>query len=104
MIRPVRGATFKFLLPALACCLMLAGCAHVLNQRLALTYATARLNRFCTESGPCEPRKLIGAQRLKQGWLIDFDAASARYGVLVHDNRVTEVSVWKKSVPTAPGG
>jgi hypothetical protein len=98
MTRPARGAIF------LISFAILAGCTPVLTQRQALNYATARLNRFCTESGPCEPRQISGAQRLKQGWLIDFDAASARYGVMVHDNRVTEVSVWKKSVPAAPGG
>jgi hypothetical protein len=36
--------------------------------------------------------------------LIDFDSAAARYGVMVRDNRATDVSVWQKSVPAAPGG
>ena len=104
MIRPVRGATIILVCSAVLASLILAGCATVLSQRQALTYATAGLNRFCAETGPCEPRQISGAQRLKQGWLIDFDAPNTRYGVMVHDNRVTEVSVWKKGIAAAPGG
>jgi hypothetical protein len=99
MIRPHPGAFF-----ILICCTALAGCASALTQRQAQNYAAVSLNRYCVEVSPCGARRISGAQRLKQGWLVDFDSPAARYGVLVHDNAVTEVSVWKKGVPAAPGG
>jgi len=85
-------------------CLLLTGCASALTQRQAQGYATASLNRYCASVTPCGPRRIGGAQRLKEGWLVDFDSTAARYAVMVHDNRATEVSVWRKNVAAAPGG
>ena len=74
--------------------LCVTGCATPMTARQAQIRANGALNRYCEDSGPCGPRKFTQAQRLKQGWLVEFDSGPAKYGVFVHDNRQTDVSVW----------
>ncbi len=69
-----------------------------MSQREAQGTAATSLRRWCAETtpAPCAPYRIVKAQRLGKGWLIDFESLSTTYGVMVHDNSATEVSAWKK--------
>ena len=58
--------------------------------------AGASLRRFCREQ-PCGATKLVAAQKIKDRWLVDFDAPAGRYTVAVDADGETEVSVWDKN-------
>jgi hypothetical protein len=81
---------------ALFSCLMLGACLGPMSQREAQTYAARSLRDYCSDTQPCQPWRIVQAQRMGKSWLIDFESATAKYGVLVHDNGTTQVSAWKK--------
>jgi hypothetical protein len=96
MKRPALGGLF--LLSIFALC----GCASPMSQREATGYAQLSLRRYCIESGPCGPSRFVKAQRLPTGWLLDYESATAVYGVMVHQNGTSQVSVWAKDAAAAP--
>jgi hypothetical protein len=75
---------------------MLSACAAPMTQREAQGTAATSLRRYCSETTPCGPTRILQAQRMGKGWLVDFESATAKYGVLVHTNGATQVSTWKK--------
>jgi len=77
-------------------CATLAACAGPMTAREAQGTAATSLRRYCTETAPCGPTRIVQTQRLGPNWLVDFESATARYGVLVHENGATQVSTWKK--------
>jgi hypothetical protein len=77
--------------------LALAGCAAPLSQREAVGIANTSLLKFCDRHGGCPQLRLAHAQKIKDRWLIEYDAAANRYGVAVDDDGNTDVSVWDKN-------
>jgi hypothetical protein len=71
----------------------LAGCMSPMTQREAQTYAQRSLRDHCSPGAPC---RFVKAQHMAPGWLLDFESATTKYGVLVKDNGTTDVSIWKK--------
>ena len=57
-----------------------------MTQREAQGTAATSLRRYCSETTPCGPTRILQAQRM----------GKAKYGVLVHTNGATQVSTWKK--------
>jgi hypothetical protein len=90
MKHPIAGGLFLLSIP------LLTACAGPMSQREAQGTAAASLRRWCTQTTPCAPYRITRAQRLGDGWLIDFESTTTAYGVMVHDNSATEVSAWKK--------
>jgi len=86
---PVLATALAILLPV-----MLAGCAGPMSRREAEDYASRRMVRFCGQV--CGTYHIVGAQRLKDRWLVDFDAPRHKLSVLVDDGGNTQVTVWDK--------
>jgi hypothetical protein len=94
MTRSLQGAVF------ILASLVLAGCMAPMSQREAQSYAALSLRRYCTGTTPCSDTRFVKAERLKPGWLLDYESGTAKYGVLVRDDGNTEVSVWDKGADT----
>ena len=75
----------------------LTGCLAPMTQRQAQTYAQLSLRERCNAGAPC---RFVKAQHLKTGWLMDYDAGAAVYGVMVHESGATEITVWDKGATT----
>ena len=75
----------------------MAGCAAPMGQREAQTRAATGLMKFCRTKS-CGATKLVSAQKLKDRWLVDFDAPANKYAVIVDRGGNTEISVWDKSL------
>ena len=78
-------------------CALAAACVAPMGQREAQTLATAGLRKFC-RTQPCGATKLVAAQKLKNRWLVDFDAPAGRYTVIVEAGGDTQVNVWDKTL------
>jgi len=78
--------------------LLLAGCAGPVNQREAETLASRSLRKFCAAS-PCGAPRLVKTERLKDRWMVDFDAPNGLYTVAVDRSGNTEVTAWDKNSP-----
>ena len=81
--------------------LALAGCLAPMGQREAQSYAQLSLRRYCRETLPCHPARFVHAQHMPTGWLLDYESDTVKYGVMVHENGATQVSVWDKGAATA---
>lgn len=92
---PKRGAFF------ILAVFTLTGCLAPMTQRQAQGYAALSLRRYCVQTTPCAPARFVKAQRLKPGWLLDYESATAKYGVMVQDGGGTQVTVWAKDTGTA---
>ena len=78
-------------------CALVAACIAPMGQREAQMRAADGLRKFC-RSAPCGATRLVAAQKLKDRWLVDFDAQANKYTVAVDMGGNTEVSVWDKSL------
>jgi hypothetical protein len=87
----VRGGLAGFAL------LALGGCLAPMSQREAQGYGALSMRNYCAETLPCRSYRLVKAQHLGDGWMLDYESDRAKYGVMVHKNGVSEVSVWNKS-------
>lgn len=74
----------------------LGGCLAPMTQRQAQAYAQLSLRRHCAETLPCHPARFVKAQHLPTGWLLDYESDNAKYGVMVHESGVAQVTVWDK--------
>ena len=91
----MRGAR----LPAIALIalgIMLSGCAGPMGQREATARANRSLSEFC-RAKPCGALRMLKAQKLKDRWMVDYDAPGALYTVAVNRSGATDVSVWTKN-------
>ena len=68
-----------------------------MTQREAQVTALLSLRDYCANTLPCAPFRVSRTQRLGDGWLVDFESASATYGVMVHRNGSTQVTNWQKN-------
>jgi hypothetical protein len=80
--------------------LALAGCASPMSQREAQGYAAGSIRKYCAETTPCGALRVVKAQRLGDGWMVDFETPTTTYGVMVHNNGTTQVTAWKKDAPS----
>jgi hypothetical protein len=90
--------TFRVSFALIGICAVLAGCAAPMRQGEAQMIAAAGLRRFCRDQ-PCGPTKLVSAQKIKDRWLVDFDAPAGKYAVAVDSDGSTQVSIWDKNSP-----
>jgi hypothetical protein len=81
--------------------MVLAGCAGPMSQREAVQLAREGLHAFCDGRADCNASRVMHAQKIKDRWLIEFDAAANTYGVAVHSDGNTDISVWDKPSPAA---
>ena len=81
--------------------LVLTACAGPMGQREAQVYAAASIRKYCAETSPCGALKVVKAQRLGEGWMVDFEDPNTTYGVMVHSNGGTQVTAWKKGLAQA---
>jgi hypothetical protein len=79
--------------------LVLAGCASPMSQREAQTYAASSIRKYCAEATTCGALRVTRAQRLGDGWMVDFETPDTTYGVMVRNNGSTQVTAWKRDVP-----
>ena len=88
MIAPLRGALF------LAVIALLSGCVAPMTAREAQTVARERLVKYC--NARCGTVALAHTQKIKNRWLVDFDAPRQKFTVIVEDDGNSKVTVWDK--------
>ncbi len=66
-----------------------------MTQREARGIANQRLARFC--HAKCGNITLARMQKIKDRWLVDYDAPAHTFTVIVEDNGNSAVNVWDKS-------
>ena len=89
MTAPLRGG---FIAIAVA---VLAGCVAPMNTREAQGIARERLVKYC--SGRCGTLALAHTQKIKNRWLVDFEAPRQKFTVIVENDGNSKVTVWDKA-------
>ena len=89
MIPPARGAFIA------AACILLGGCFAPMTQREAQDIAQARLARYC--AGRCGALALGHTQKIKDRYLVDYEAPRQKFTVIVENDGNSQVTVWDKS-------
>ena len=72
----------------------LMGCVAPMTTREAQGVARERLVKYC--SGRCGAVTLAHTQKIKNRWLVDFDAPRQKFTVIVEDDGNSKVTVWDK--------
>lgn len=88
MRRPLTGAIFILGLTGLG------GCFAPVSQREAQDIATVRLNKYCR--GNCGTVKIASTQKIKDRWLVDFEAPRHKFTVTVENDGNSKVTTWDK--------
>jgi hypothetical protein len=86
---PLRG---RFIAIAVAA---LAGCAAPMTTREAQSVAREQLIKYC--HGRCGAFTLARTQKIKDRWLVDFEAPRQTFTVTVEDDGNARVTVWDKA-------
>ena len=73
----------------------LAGCIAPMTTREAQDIAHARLTKYCNSR--CGALTLAHTQKIKDRWLVDFEAPRQKFTVIVEDDGNAKVTVWDKS-------
>lgn len=89
MTRTFRGA---FII--LFCGSLLGGCFAPMTTREAQSIANQRLIKFC--NARCGAVKMARTQKIKDRWLVDFDAPRQKFTVIVENDGNSHVDVWSK--------
>jgi hypothetical protein len=87
---PSRG--FSVLVIGLA----LAGCIAPMTAREAQDIAHTRLDKYC--KGRCGTLAWSNTQKIKNRWLVDFEASRQKFTVIVEGDGNSSVTVWEKGV------
>ena len=74
--------------------LFLSGCMGPMTTREAQQIASTRLNKYC--HGRCGAFTLAHTQRIKNRWLVDFDAPRQKFTVIVENDGNSKVTAWDK--------
>jgi hypothetical protein len=74
--------------------LFLAGCAAPMTTREAQQIASTRLNKYCR--GRCGNVTMAGTQKIKDRWLVDFEAPREKFTVIVENDGNSKVTAWAK--------
>jgi hypothetical protein len=85
---PPRGAAGALM------ALFLAGCIAPMSAGEAQQIASRRLTRYC--HGQCGKLALAGTQKIKNRWLVDFEAPRQKFTVIVEDDGNSKVTTWEK--------
>ena len=86
---PLRGAFILLCLAAL-----LGGCVAPMTTREAQQIASTRLNKYC--HGRCGTLTLARTQKIKDRWLVDFEAPQEKFTVIVENDGNSKVTAWAK--------
>ena len=89
MTGPARGTCTLLSLAAL-----LGGCVAPMTTREAQQIATTRLNKYCR--GHCGTVTIAKTQKIKDRWLVDFEAPQDKFTVIVENDGNSKVTVWSK--------
>jgi very-short-patch-repair endonuclease len=87
--RPPGGAII-----VLTCCIALAGCFAPMTTREAQSVASESLTKYC--AGKCGAFTLGHTQRIKNRYLVDFEAPQQRFTVIVENDGNAKVTAWDK--------
>ena len=88
MTVPSRG------LSVLVIALAVAGCIAPMTAREARDIAHTRLDKYC--KGRCGTLAWSNTQKIKNRWLVDFDASRQKFTVIVEGDGNSSVTVWEK--------
>jgi len=88
MIRSFRGAFIGISLIALG------GCFAPMTTREAQDIANTRLTRYCNSR--CGALTLGRTQRIKDRWLVDFEAPRQKFTVIVENDGNSKITTWDK--------
>jgi hypothetical protein len=89
VIQPVRGG-FAFLSVAA----LLGGCVSPMTTREAQQIASSRVNKYCR--GRCGAVTMAHTQKIKDRWLVDFEAPREKFTVIVENDGNSKVTIWSK--------
>ena len=89
MTPPKGGAFTLFFLVAL-----LGGCVAPMTTREAQQIASTRLNKYCR--GRCGTVTMAHTQKIKDRWLVDFEAPQEKFTVIVENDGNSKVTAWSK--------
>jgi len=87
-LHPLRGACIAISLAALA------GCIAPMTTQEAQDIAHARLAKYC--NGHCGAFTLAHTQKIKDRWLVDFEAPRQKFTVIVENDGNAKVTTWDK--------
>jgi hypothetical protein len=73
---------------------VLTGCIGPISSQEARQIANNRLNRYC--GGRCGAFTVGRTQKIKDRWLVDFEAPRQKFTVIVENDGNTEVTAWDK--------
>ena len=74
--------------------LFAGGCFARMTTREAQTIANQQLTKFC--NARCGAVKMASTQKIKNRWLVDFDAPRQKFTVTVENDGNAHVDVWNK--------
>jgi len=83
-------------LSVLVIALAVAGCIAPMTAREARDIAHTRLDKYC--KGRCGTLAWSNTQKIKNRWLVDFDASRQKFTVIVEGDGNSSVTVWEKGV------
>ena len=69
-----------------------------MTTREAQQIASTQMTKYCR--GRCGALTLGHTQKLTNRWLVDFDATSQRFTVIVENDGNSKVTAWDKGAPT----
>ena len=81
-------------LSLIAAAAALAGCVSPMSTREAEGIAQSRLDKYC--AGRCGAVTLAHTQKIKDRWLVDFEAPRQKFTVIVENDGNTKVTTWNK--------
>ena len=67
-----------------------------MTAREARDIAHTRLDKYC--KGRCGTLAWSNTQKIKNRWLVDFDASRQKFTVIVEGDGNSSVTVWEKGV------
>jgi hypothetical protein len=80
--------------PAVLAALFLAGCIAPMTTGEAQQIASTRLNKYC--AGHCGAITLAHTQKIKDRWLVDFEAPREKFTVIVETDGNSKITAWSK--------
>jgi hypothetical protein len=73
---------------------VLGGCIAPMTTREAQQIASTRLNKYCR--GHCGTLTMARTQKIKDRWLVDFEAPQEKFTVIVENDGNSKVTAWSK--------
>ena len=73
----------------------LVGCIAPMTTQEAQQIASNRLSKYC--HGRCGTVTMARTQKIKDRWLVDFEAPRQKFTVIVENDGNSKVTAWDKS-------